>query len=75
MNESPKAWENMTPEEKKKELFLSKRKRWTFSLNATPFQRRNMIKASEISLKKWALRNINGKSPTSVGLFLFLEIC
>ena len=22
-------------------------------------------------MKKWALRNINGKSPTSVGLFLF----
>ena len=26
MNESPKAWENMTPEEKKKELFLRQKK-------------------------------------------------
>ena len=26
MNESPKAWENMTPEEKKRELFLMQKK-------------------------------------------------
>ena len=26
MNESPKAWENMTPEEKKRELFLRQKK-------------------------------------------------
>lgn len=54
MNELPKAWENMTPEEKKKELFLGKRKCWIFSLNATPFQRRSMIRALAILLKKWA---------------------
>ena len=75
MNEPQTAWESMTPEEKKQELFRRQKRTLDLFLERNAISKAQYDKASEISLKKWVLRNTNGKSPTSVGRFLFLEIC
>ena len=45
--------EKLTPEEKKKRLFLSKRKHWICSVSVTQSIRRSMIKASENCETRW----------------------
>ena len=69
MNDSQTAWESMTPEEKKQELFRRQNERWIYFSNEMLSPKHNMIKASEISLKKWALRiNNNIESHSLVWL-------
>lgn len=59
MNESNTTWENMTPEEKKKELFLRQKKTLDLFLNVTPYQKHNTIRASAISSKEWEYARLN----------------
>ena len=75
MNESQTAWESLTPEEKSRSCSADKSERWICFSNEMLSSKHNMIKASEISLKKWVLRiNNDNESHSAVGLILFLKI-
>ena len=71
MNESQTAWESMTTEEKKQELFRRQKRTLDLFLERNAISKVQYDKSLGDLIEKWVLRNTNGKSPTSVGLFLF----
>ena len=56
MNESPKAWENMTPEEKKKELFLKQKKTLDLFLERNAISKAQYDKSLGDLAKKMGMR-------------------
>ena len=56
MNESPKAWENMTPEEKKKELFLRQNKTLDLFLERNAISQAQYDKSLGDLAKKMGMR-------------------
>ena len=56
MNESPKAWENMTPEEKKKELFLRQKKTLDLFLERNAISQAQYDKSLGDLTKKMGMR-------------------
>ena len=56
MNESPKAWENMTPEEKKKELFFRQKKTLDLFLERNAISKAQYDKSLGDLAKKMGMR-------------------
>ena len=56
MNESPKAWENMTPEEKKKELFFKQKKTLDLFLERNAISKAQYDKSLGDLAKKMGMR-------------------
>ena len=56
MNESPKDWENMTPEEKKKELFLRQKKTLDLFLERNTISKAQYDKSLGDLTKKMGMR-------------------
>ena len=56
MNESPKAWENMTPEEKKKELFFKQKKTLELFLERNAISKAQYDKSLGDLAKKMGMR-------------------
>ena len=56
MNESPKAWENMTPEEKKKELFFRQKKTLDLFLERNAISKAQYDKSLSDLAKKMGMR-------------------
>ena len=56
MNELPKAWENMTPEEKKKELFFRQRKTLDLFLERNAISKAQYDKSLGDLAKKMGMR-------------------
>ena len=46
-------WPNLSPEEKKVQLFLNQKQTLDLFLKEVPFRRHSMIRASEISGRRW----------------------
>ena len=56
MNESPRAWENMTPEEKKKELFFRQKKTLDLFLERNAISKAQYDKSLGDLAKKMGMR-------------------
>ena len=56
MNESPKAWEDMTPEEKKKELFFKQKKTLDLFLERNAISKAQYDKSLGDLAKKMGMR-------------------
>ena len=56
MNESPKAWENMTPEEKKKELFFRQKKTLDLFLERNAISKAQYDKSLGDLIEKMGMR-------------------
>ena len=56
MNELPKAWENMTPEEKKKELFFKQKKTLDLFLERNAISKAQYDKSLGDLAKKMGMR-------------------